>query len=108
MPEFFVLCERKRDKPVWMIDFHLERGMVRVNTALVDDCFPLESLASELKGFMPGMVLIRRKWSRFYALKIRDGWGENEYFELADRLIKERGLEKTDAMLRHRNGDYHR
>jgi len=75
------------------INFHKKRGVVRANTAWIEGLY-LENVPVGLNGYGPGMVLIHREWSNLYFLIERHDWGEVEYFKLADKLFKKKGIAK--------------
>lgn len=73
----------------WSI--HPTRRIVEVNTATVDGHF-LEEVPEITKGFKPGVALVNKDWNDIYLVRKHVGWGENEYFDHADRLIREKNI----------------
>lgn len=62
--------------------------MVRVDTSRVEGV-ALERIPTDASGRRMGMALTRWAWKKLYFLAERKGWKEDNYFEMADRLIRE-------------------
>ena len=67
------------------------REAVHAETFWIDGV-SLEEIPPGREGSSPGMVLVHQDWNRLYFLKEREGWVESQYFDLAEKLIKERGI----------------
>jgi hypothetical protein len=77
-----------------LFNFRKLRGMVRANTARIEDGTPLESMPEGSSGLAPGMVLAHAKWSRLYFVCERENWTEDDYFNYADRRFRALGISK--------------
>jgi hypothetical protein len=92
MPAYFVFGKRRNDFGL-MVDFHEKRAIVRANTTWVEGV-PLEEIPDGRNGFAPAMVLIRAEWKEQYFLKEREGWTDDDYFELAQKRMAIHGIRK--------------
>lgn len=89
----WVLVGRRRDDFGLVVNFHKHRAMVRANTKWIDGK-PLEEIAPDANQRGPGMVLIHKDWKNIYFLNEREKWEEEDYFQLACKIMKERGILK--------------
>ncbi len=92
MPSFVILGRSKRDIGL-LIDFRKARAIVRANTAWIEGT-PLEKIDPGQSGYRPGMVLISREWRNIYFLNEREGWTDEQYFDLAQKLMVELSVER--------------
>ncbi len=74
------------------------RNLVHVDTFFVDGV-ALEDIPAGSNKKYPGIVLFSEDWNDWYFLKERDGWTEEDYFQLARFKLKELGLETGDRSL---------
>lgn len=74
-----------------MIPIEQRRGIVKVDTAHVAGV-PLETIPQGGNGRYSAMVLTKGTWRKLYFVNERKGWGEDEYFAFAERLLSERGI----------------
>ncbi len=91
MPSYLVLGRRKRDIGL-MIDFGKTRAIVRANTAWIEG-ITLEKIDLGPNELRTGMVLIHKNWRNLYFLKERTGWIDEDYFDLASDLLKQRSID---------------
>ena len=71
------------------MNFHQERGIIKCDLKYVE-AMELEEIDSTPSGQRMGIVLINRNWPQIYAVNEREAFSEEQYFELAERLIRER------------------
>lgn len=90
MCSYVLLCRKEGDFGL-MIDFHRKRAIVRANTAWIKGIY-LEEIPEGYNGFHPGMVLVKYDWGSLYFLRERRGWEEEDYFDRAKELMKEKKL----------------
>lgn len=75
-----------------MIDFHKVREIAEADTEFVVGV-PLEEITPGIKRGKRAIVLIHRDWfPHLYFLNIRDKWTAEKYFELAEKLMKKKGI----------------
>lgn len=74
------------------MDFHRKRGMVKVETKWVDG-IPLEDINPGQNDSYRAIALVNERWgSRVYFVNERASWKEDDYFELAERLLWKKGI----------------
>ena len=86
------LGRRVRD-PKIMIDFAKKRAVILAQTAWIEGT-ALETIPPGQMGFNEAMVLVRHDWDRMYFVIKREGWTDDEYFELAEKLQAQKGIVK--------------
>jgi hypothetical protein len=87
MPDWIALGRRKNDFGL-MIDFHGGRAIVRANAQYIDEP-RLEEIPAGRNGFAPCMVLVCSDWKRLYLVIEREGWDDDDYFEFAEKRLRE-------------------
>lgn len=77
----------------FLLNFHRKRKVHPVNCCEVSGDY-LEDVPEEEKGYRPGVALVSQEWQpEVYLMKARPLWGDAEYFEEAERIIKRRYIE---------------
>lgn len=85
---------RRRGDFALMIDFHKVRETAEADTEWVEGT-PLEEITPGIKRGKRAIVLIHRDWfPRLYFLNIREKWTADQYFELAEKLMKRKGIKE--------------
>ncbi len=73
------------------MNFGNSRGMVHCDANRIADLIELEEIPQPLGVRRMAVVLVSAEWGNvFYALSQRDNFAEDEYFDLAEKLIKAR------------------
>lgn len=88
------LGRRKNDPKVYF-DWHRKRAALHANLAYIQDNViflePIHTVPERTPRSRNqfGILLINRMWgNQFFALNMREGWNEEDYFKFADGLIK--------------------
>lgn len=74
------------------MDFHRKRGMVPVQTKWADGV-ALEEINPGADESYRGMALVNERWgNQIYFVNERRSWKEDDYFQLAERLLWKKGI----------------
>ncbi len=84
---------RRKIDPLLSVDFHGKRMCIEFNTGWVVGVY-LEDIDPGPKGYFRGMIVMKSGWDKQYFLQKRTTWKEEEYFELAERLLWEKGIKQ--------------
>lgn len=71
-----------------------ERAMIKADIDGTERVVPLERIFKAKSGGSPAMVLTKKGWSEIYCVNFREGWDEDEYFELAEAIFEKQGIFK--------------
>lgn len=71
--------------------FHDEEAVAVKDVSKIDG-IPLEDIIEQPSGTQLAAVLVRKDWYHLYFLNIRYEWQPNQYFELAEKLIREQKI----------------
>jgi len=91
MPEYISL-EFQGGDPGLVIDWHKQRAMIKTDSAIIEGAVHLETLPDGKNGRAPAMLLTKRGWGDIYLVNFRSGWDEDDYFDLAESIMKKVGI----------------
>lgn len=74
------------------MDFHKTRMRIKMNTNLIDGV-ALETIPLVGVDYSPAIVLIHRDWRRMYFVREKLDFTDDDYFEYANKMIQEHGIE---------------
>lgn len=76
---------------------HPRRKVTEINCSTAPGHY-LEDVPEISPGFRPGVVLISQDWQpEMYLMRKHDLWGENDYFEFAEKRLRELGILIIDS-----------
>ena len=91
MPQYIRLGRRSTD-PIVMMDWHKKRGMAKADARYAHG-IRLEEINVATGGAEKAIALVSEKWgSVVYFVNVRSTWKEDDYFELAERLMWKKGI----------------
>ena len=76
-----------------IVHFRKNRLIIRANTNRAMG-IALEHIPLGRSGLSPAMVLTHQKWKQMYFLVEREGWEEDDYFDLAEERFEALGITK--------------
>ena len=83
---------RRKSDPFFRADFRKERVWIKYKTLFLDGIY-LEPIERGYSGMREGIILACRNWKNIYFMRERVGWKEEQYFEEAEKIIKENNYE---------------
>lgn len=90
---------RRRVDAVVALNYEAKRAILRHNVQYISGATFLEEIPSGSRGGRVAMVLVQAGWNNLYILRERVHWTDDsgdprydDYFELAQRLMWERGI----------------
>ena len=75
-----------------MLDWHKQRAMIKTDSSTIEGAVHLEKLPDGNGGKAPAMLLTKREWGDLYLVNFRSGWDEDDYFELAESIMRKVGI----------------
>ena len=91
---------RRKNDQAFKVDFSMRRGLAIVDVSRADGFF-LENVPTNSRGVRMGVCLAHADWRQVYIVTLHTDemggvhvpWDDNQYFDLAQRLMAIRGIE---------------